>query len=179
DKNKKHVTGSVASDWDMLVTRAWEGFQDRYDTGNEVLRDRFQRELNIIKAKSFCAYFLIAWDLIRFAREKGFDFVGRGSGANSMIAYCLGITNVDPIELDLYFERFLNPERSSPPDFDIDFSWDNRDAVYEYLFKTYGTDHVCLLGTHVTWQLRSIIRELGKVFGLPREEIEAIAEEPE
>lgn len=178
DKNKKHVTGSVASDWDMLVTRAWEGFQDRYDTGNEVLRDRFQRELNIIKAKSFCAYFLIAYDLIRFAREKGFDYVGRGSGANSVVAYCLGITNVDPIELDLYFERFLNPERSSPPDFDIDFSWDNRDEIYEYLFEKYGPDHICLLGTHVTYQGRSVLRELGKVFGLPKAEIDAIVQEP-
>src|SRR5690606_36432666 len=164
---------------DMLVTKAWEGFQNRYDAGDEVLRERFQRELNIIKIKSFCAYFLIAHDLICFAKEKGFDYVGRGSGANSVVAYCLGITNVDPIELDLYFERFLNPERSSPPDFDIDFSWDNRDEIYDYLFQKYGTDHVCLLGTHVTYQGRSVLRELGKVFGLPKSEIDAIVEDPD
>ena len=179
DKNKKNVTGSEAGDWDMLVTKAWEGFQNRYDAGDEVLRERFQRELNIIKIKSFCAYFLIAHDLICFAKEKGFDYVGRGSGANSVVAYCLGITNVDPIELDLYFERFLNPERSSPPDFDIDFSWDNRDEIYDYLFQKYGTDHVCLLGTHVTYQGRSVLRELGKVFGLPKSEIDAIVEDPD
>lgn len=179
DKNKKSISGSEASDWDILITKAWEGFQARYDTGNEILRERFQRELNIIRVKGFCSYFLVAHDLICFAKERGFDYVGRGSGANSVVAYCLGITNVDPIELDLYFERFLNPERSSPPDFDIDFSWDNRDEVYDYLFQKYGPDHVCLLGTHVTYQGRSVLRELGKVFGLPKIEIDAIVDEPD
>lgn len=179
DKNKKHVTGSEARDWEQLVSAATEGFSVRYNTTDPVLQERFHRELSIIRSKSFCAYFLMAYDLICFAKEKGFDYVGRGSGANSMIAYCLGITNVDPVELDLYFERFLNPERSSPPDFDIDFSWDNRDSIYEYIFNRYGRDHVCLLGTHVTYQKRSVLRELGKVFGLPKDEIDAIVEEPE
>lgn len=178
DKNKKTITGSTESDWDFLVTHAWEGFQNRYDVGDPVLRERFQRELNIIHQKGFCAYYLIAYDLICFAKQKGFDYVGRGSGANSVVAYCLDITNVDPIELDLYFERFLNSERTSPPDFDIDFSWDNRDEVYDYFFNTYGRDHVCLLGTHVTYQKRSVLRELGKVFGLPKSEIDAIVSEP-
>lgn len=179
DKNKKYVKGSEVSDWEFLIGEAWKGFRERYDVNNPVLQERFNRELDIIKAKGFCAYFLIAYDLICFAKSKGFDYVGRGSGANSVIAYCLGITNVDPIELDLYFERFLNPERTSPPDFDIDFSWDNRDEVYEYIFNKYGRDHVCLLGTHVTFQKRSVSRELGKVFGLPKEEIDALVEEPE
>lgn len=178
DKNKKIVLGSMRADWDFLVTHAWEGFQSRYDVSNPALRERFERELNIINQKGFCAYYLIAYDLIRFARERGFEYVGRGSGANSVVAYCLGITNVDPIELDLYFERFLNVERSSPPDFDLDFSWDNRDEVYDYLFRTHGQDHVCLLGTHVTYQKRSVLRELGKVFGLPKAEIDAIVDEP-
>jgi len=178
DKNKKKVWGSIRADWDFLVTHAWEGFQSRYDVSHPDLRERFERELNIIKRKGFGAYYLIAYDLIRFAKDRGFEYVGRGSGANSVVAYCLGITNVDPIELDLYFERFLNVERSSPPDFDLDFSWDNRDEVYDYLFRTYGQDHVCLLGTHVTYQKRSVLRELGKVFGLPKAEIDAIVEEP-
>ncbi len=178
DKNKKTLTGSEKNDWDFLVTQAWEGFQKRYNVSNPVLRERFERELNTIKQKGFCSYYLIAYDLIRFAKERGFDYVGRGSGANSVVAYCLDITNVDPIELDLYFERFLNTERSSPPDFDIDFSWDNRDEVYDYFFNTYGHDHVCLLGTHVTYQRRSILRELGKVFGLPKAEIDALVEDP-
>jgi DNA polymerase-3 subunit alpha len=94
------------------------------------------------------------------------------------VAYCLGITNVNPIELNLYFERFLNEERASPPDFDIDFSWDNRDAIYDYIFQKYSQQNVCLLGTHVTYQGRSILRELGKVFGLPKEEINDIVENP-
>ena len=178
DKNKKTLTGTEEGDWDLLVTKAWEGFQLRYDVSQPVLRERFQRELNIIKSKGFCAYYLIAYDLLQFAKRQGFDYVGRGSGANSVVAYCLEITNVDPIELDLYFERFLNPERTSPPDFDIDFSWDDRDAIYDYIFSRYGKDHVCLLGTHVTYQKRSVLRELGKVFGLPKEEIDAIVEEP-
>ncbi|MBX2942442.1 MAG: DNA polymerase III subunit alpha [Cyclobacteriaceae bacterium] len=179
DKNKKTLTGSEESDWDLLVTKAWEGFQKRYDVSQQDLRERFQRELNIIKSKGFCAYYLIVYNLLQFARQRGFDYVGRGSGANSVVAYCLEITNVDPIELDLYFERFLNAERSTPPDFDIDFSWDNRDAIYNYIFSKYGSDHVCLLGTHVTYQKRSVLRELGKVFGLPKEEIDAIVEEPD
>lgn len=179
DKNKQQASGDPLHDWDILVTKAWEGFQSRYDVSRPELRERFDRELRIIKQKNFCSYYLIAYDLIRFANEKGFAYVGRGSGANSVVAYCLGITNVDPIELDLYFERFLNEERTSPPDFDIDFSWDNRDAIYDYLFDKYGSDHVCLLGAHVTYQWRSILRELGKVFGLPKEEIDAIVEAPE
>lgn len=179
DKNKQQVSGDPEHDWDILVTKAWEGFQSRYDVTRPDLRERFDRELRIIKQKNFCSYYLVAYDLICHANEKGFAYVGRGSGANSVVAYCLGITNVDPIELDLYFERFLNEERTSPPDFDIDFSWDNRDAIYEYIFNKYGRDHVCLLGAHVTYQWRSILRELGKVFGLPKEEIDAIVEAPE
>lgn len=179
DKNKQKLSGDPKHDWDILVTKAWEGFQSRYDVTRPELRERFDRELRIIQQKNFCSYYLIAYDLICHANEKGFAYVGRGSGANSVVAYCLGITNVDPIELDLYFERFLNEERTTPPDFDIDFSWDNRDAIYEYLFNKYGADHVCLLGAHVTYQWRSILRELGKVFGLPKEEIDAIVEAPE
>lgn len=178
DKNKASFTGDEKKDWEFLVSETWKGFARRYETPDQTLHDRVEKELRIIRDKRFITYYLIAYDLVCFAREQGFDFVGRGSGANSIVAYCLGITNVDPIELDLYFERFLNPERTSPPDFDIDFSWDNRDAVYDYIFRKYGADHVCLLGTHVTYQKRSVLRELAKVFGLPKDEIDAIVEEP-
>lgn len=178
DKGKKSLSGSEESDWDLLVTMAWEGFQNRYDVADPVLRERFERELNVIKKKEFCSYYLVAYDMIRFAKEKGYDFVGRGSGANSIIAYCLGITNVDPIELDLFFERFLNEERTTPPDFDIDFSWKDRDFIYDYLFKKYGSDHTCLLGAYSTFQRNAIIRELGKVFGLPKHEIDEISDNP-
>jgi DNA polymerase-3 subunit alpha len=176
DKNKKLFTHSAREDLKHLREQTAKGYALRYGDDKTIWKDRIEKELNIIKAKGFTAYYLIAYDLIRFAKKKGYDFVGRGSGANSTVAYCLGITNVDPIELDLYFERFLNEERVSPPDFDIDFSWDNRDAIYEYIFDKYGYDHVCLLGTHVTYQGKSIIRELGKVFGLPKEEIDNLVE---
>ncbi len=110
--------------------------------------------------------------------SRGFYHVGRGSGANSIVAYCLKITDVDPIKLDLYFERFLNPKRTSPPDFDIDYSWKDRDEVQDYIFKRYGHDHTALLGTSVTFRGKSIYRELGKVHGLPKSEIDSLTESP-
>jgi DNA-directed DNA polymerase III PolC len=178
DKNKKIITENGATDWDLLTRKTWEGFKKIYPGNISELRQRVDRELTIIKKKNFCAYYLITYDLICYAKSQGFDYVGRGSGANSVVAYCLGITNVDPIELDLYFERFLNEERTSPPDFDIDFSWDNRDAIYNYLFEQHGKEHVCLLGTHVTYQRNSVLRELAKVFGLPKSEIDSIVDYP-
>lgn len=178
DKNKKTFTGSSKDDWDMLIAHAWDGFMLRYNSGDPVTRERFNRELEIIRQKQFTSYYLIAHDIIQYARREHFDYVGRGSGANSMIAFCLNITNVDPLELDLYFERFLNPERTSPPDFDIDFSWKDRDAVTHYIFNKHGKDHCSLLGTHTTYQGRSVIRELGKVFGLPKSEIDEIVDYP-
>jgi DNA-directed DNA polymerase III PolC len=179
DKNKKFFTGSKSQDLAYLRSEARKGYQRIYGADQKIWNERIEKELAIIERKEFTAYYLITYDLICFARSKGYEFVGRGSGANSTVAYCLGITNVDPIELDLYFERFLNEERSSPPDFDIDFSWDQRDAIYEYLFQKYGEEHVCLLGTHVTYQWRSVLRELGKVFGLPKDEIDELVEDPE
>ena len=179
DKNKKSFFKNAEDDMPYLRAKALEGYKRIYeaqDSDHVIWNDRIEKELRIIAQKEFTSYYLITYDLITYAKSQGFDFVGRGSGANSTVAYCLGITNVDPIELDLYFERFLNEERVSPPDFDIDFSWDNRDAIYDYLFKTYGADHVCLLGTHVTYHHKSIIRELGKVFGLPKDEIDELVE---
>jgi DNA-directed DNA polymerase III PolC len=176
DKNKKFFTSGPAEDMKYLRSITAQGYKKRYGLDKAIWQSHIEKELRIISKKGFTAYYLIAYDLIKYAKAKNFDFVGRGSGANSTVAYCLGITNVDPIELDLYFERFLNEERVSPPDFDIDFSWDNRDAIYEYFFNKYGYDHVCLLGTHVTYQLKSILRELGKVFGLPKEEIDALVD---
>jgi len=108
----------------------------------------------------------------------GFLHIGRGSGANSIIAYCLGITDICPLELDLYFERFLNLNRKSPPDFDIDWSWKERDIILEYIFDRYGRDHVAFCGTNVEFKYRSIFREVGKVFGLPKEELDALAKNP-
>ncbi|HXB92004.1 MAG TPA: DNA polymerase III subunit alpha, partial [Puia sp.] len=159
----------------LLEKLAWDGFRPRYGN-NKKAKERFATELRIIDRMGFTAYFLITWDMIRYAQSRGFYHVGRGSGANSLVAYCLRVTDVDPIELDLYFERFLNPERSSPPDFDIDFSWKDRDEVIDYMFKRYGKRHVALLGMYTTFQYNSIVRELGKVFGLPKTEIDQLAE---
>jgi DNA polymerase-3 subunit alpha len=179
DKNKRSIFGTEEHDWTFLKQKAEEGFAKRYDAMDPIAHERLKRELDVIRIKDFCSYYLIAYDLVKFADSRGFDHVGRGSGANSLVAYCLGITDVDPLELDLYFERFLNTERTSPPDFDLDFSWRDRDAIYEYIFQRYTTTYACLLGTHVTLQKRSVLRELGKVFGLPKDEIDSIVEFPE
>ncbi len=173
DKNKKHYSVSGEDDRILLAKLAMEGFHYRYGT-DPVAKARLIKELKIINDLNFNAYFLIVWDVIRYAQNRGFYYVGRGSGANSIVAYCLKITDVDPIKLDLYFERFLNPHRTSPPDFDIDFSWKDRDEVIDYIFKRYGKDHVSLLGMYSTFQRRAVIRELGKVFGLPKEEIDQL-----
>ncbi len=174
--NKTKKIFSVSRENDRLLLRklALDGMKQRYGSLNNTARERVEKELTIIDQMEFNAYFLITWDVIRYAQSRGFFFVGRGSGANSIVAYCLQITDVDPIELDLYFERFLNPSRSSPPDFDLDFSWKDRDEIIDYIFKRYGREHVCLLGSYTTFQSKAILRELGKVFGLPKEEIDQL-----
>ena len=174
DKTKKVFSATKEDDRQLLRKLAYDGISRRYGSKNKIARERVEKELAIIDQMDFSAYFLITWDIIRYSQNRGFFFVGRGSGANSIVAYCLQITDVDPIELDLYFERFLNPSRSSPPDFDLDFSWKDRDEIIDYVFKRYGRDHVCLLGSYTTFQTRAILRELGKVFGLPKEEIDQL-----
>ena len=173
-KNKAVFSSSPEADLELLKKLAWDGFQYRYGKKNAEAKARIEKELKIIFELGFCSYFLITWDIIRYARSRGYFHVGRGSGANSIVAYCLQITDVDPIELDLYFERFINPFRTSPPDFDIDFSWDERDEIIDYVFKRYGKEYVCLLAVYVTFKDRSAYRELGKVFGLPKAEIDAM-----
>jgi DNA polymerase-3 subunit alpha len=175
DKNKHAFTASVEDDRILLEKLAMDGLRYRYGTRNKQAHERVLKELKIINDLRFNAYFLIAWDVLRYARDRRFFYVGRGSGANSIVAYCLQITDVDPIQLDLYFERFLNPYRSSPPDFDIDFSWKDRDEIIDYILKRYGREHVALLGMHTTFQRRAIIRELGKVYGLPKLEIDRLS----
>ncbi|HMH34962.1 MAG TPA: DNA polymerase III subunit alpha [Puia sp.] len=174
DKNKRNFSSAVEDDRVLLEKLARDGLLIRYGRKNKIAEARLENELKIINKLGFNAYFLINWDIIRYAQSRGFYYVGRGSGANSIVAYCLRITDVDPIELNLYFERFLNPERTSPPDFDIDFSWTDRDEVIDYIFKRYGKKHVALLGSYPTFQHDAIIRQLGKVFGLPDEEIKTL-----
>ena len=175
-KNKAVYTNSKADDLALLKKIAYDGMVNRYGTDNQEAKKRIEGELKVISELSFCSYFLITWDIIRYAQSRGYFHIGRGSGANSIVAYCVGITDIDPIELDLYFERFINPNRTSPPDFDIDFSWDERDEIIEYVFKRYGENYVCLLATYVTFKDRSAYRELGKVFGLPKPDIDALVD---
>jgi DNA polymerase-3 subunit alpha len=177
-KNKKVYSSSVYDDKELLAKLAWDGLEYRYGSNHIVARQRVQKELEIIDRLGFSAYFLITWDIIRYSMSKGFYHVGRGSGANSVVAYCLRITDVDPIELNLYFERFLNPKRTSPPDFDIDYSWKERPQVHDYIFKRYGREHTALLGTMSTFRSSSIFRELGKVYGLPKREIDILSDYP-
>src|SRR5690606_31077680 len=108
----------------LLTKLAFEGMLYRYGKHHKRALKKIQDELKVIFDLDFAAYFLITWDIIRYSMGQGYYHVGRGSGANSTVAYCLRITDVDPLALDLYFERFLNPQRTSPPDFDIDYSWD-------------------------------------------------------
>jgi DNA polymerase-3 subunit alpha len=177
-KNKQIYSASRYDDKLLLEKLAWDGMIYRYGKGNNEAKRRIKHELEIIDKLGFSAYFLITWDIVRYSMARGFYHVGRGSGANSIVAYCLKITNVDPIDLNLYFERFINPKRSSPPDFDIDYSWKERDEVLDYIFKRYGYSHTALLGTMSTFRGKSIVRELGKVHGLPKEEIDNLIDNP-
>jgi DNA polymerase III alpha subunit len=177
-KNKKIYSASRYDDKLLLEKLAWDGMVYRYGRQNTEAKKRIKHELEIIDRLGFSAYFLITWDIVRYSMARGFYHVGRGSGANSIVAYCLKITNVDPIDLNLYFERFINPKRSSPPDFDIDYSWKERDEVIDYIFKRYGYSHTALLGTMSTFRGKSIVRELGKVHGLPKEEIDSLIDNP-
>jgi len=174
-KNKQTYTKTGTRGDKILLRRlAFKGLEYRYGLDNEIARQRIEKELKVIEALNYHAYFLITFDIIRFAiNQCKFYHVGRGSGANSIVAYCLRITDVDPIELDLYFERFLNEKRTSPPDFDIDFSWDERTVIQKYIFDRYPKGHVAFLGTMSTFKDRAVIREIGKVLGLPKDEIDS------
>jgi error-prone DNA polymerase len=178
-RNKKYYTGSKEGDLKLITRLAYQGLAERYGANDEVAKKRVEKELKVIDELNFCGYFLITWDIVQYSNSMGFMHIGRGSGANSIISYCLGITNICPIELDLYFERFLNLNRKTPPDFDIDWSWQDRDTILEYIFKKYGKEYVAFCGTNVEFKYRSIFREVGKVFGLPKEELDVLAKQPE
>ncbi len=177
-KNKKYFTDSRENDYTLLRQLAFEGLERRYSNDNAEAKARVEKELNVINQLKFSAYFLITWDIVQYSNKMGFMHVGRGSGANSIVSYCLGITDICPLELDLYFERFLNLNRKTPPDFDIDWSWQTRDIILEYIFSKYGKNHVAFCGTNVEFKYRSIFREVGKAFGLPKEELDALATKP-
>lgn len=180
-QNMKIYSGSEEEDVQLITELCHKGLPYRYgEHPDQKILDRLDMELEMIKSKGFVSYFLINWDILEYARSKGYYHVGRGSGANSVVAYLLRITDVDPIELDLYFERFINLFRQNPPDFDIDFSWKDRDDITRYIFERFGSQgQVSLLATYSTFQNRAVVRELGKVFGLPPHEIEKVGQADE
>lgn len=164
---------SKEEDAEELKRLCFKNLPKRYPNASEEVYRRVQKELHAIISLGYVSYFLINHDIIQYARSKNYPFIGRGSGANSVVAYIIGITNVDPIELDLYFERFINANRNSPPDFDIDFSWKHREDVTAYIFRKHK--NTALLAAYVTFKRRAVARELGKVFGLPKENIDKLS----
>jgi DNA-directed DNA polymerase III PolC len=172
-QNLEFYQESREKDLELIRSLCEKGLKKRYDFSTDEIQQRIEKEIKVIDEKNYITYFLIAWDIVCYAKSKGYYYVGRGSGANSLVAYLLGITDVDPLELDLYFERFINLYRQNPPDFDIDFSWKDRDDVMKYLFDRF--ENTALICTYNTFQYRATIRELGKVFGLPKTDIDMLA----
>jgi DNA polymerase-3 subunit alpha/error-prone DNA polymerase len=169
-----HGDGSVSGAPRELRIQAYRGACRRYgDDLSEAVVERLEYELKIICQMGFASYFLVVRDIVRSPAEEAAGrrrICGRGSGAASLVAYCLGITNVCPIRYNLYFERFLNPGRSDPPDIDVDFAWDERDALLERVFTRYGS-HAAMVCNHVCFQPRLAIRETARAWGLPSGEI--------
>jgi DNA-directed DNA polymerase III PolC len=149
----------------------FNGLAEKYQPITEKAVKRLQYELQVIDELGFSDYFLIVWDIVREARKRKMMTIGRGSAANSLVAYCLDFTQVDPIKHNLYFERFLNRGRTSPPDVDLDFSWKERDEIIKYVFEKYGYNKVAMISTMVTFKARSALREIAKVFGISDQEV--------
>ncbi|HEY9505737.1 MAG TPA: DNA polymerase III subunit alpha [Gemmatimonadales bacterium] len=153
-----------------LRALAYAGAERRYGTVAPVTRDRLEHELGIIGQKGFADYFLVVKDIV----EHGPTHCGRGSVANSIVSYCLGITHVEPLAAGLLFERFLNPQRKDPPDIDLDFPWDERDRVLAYVFRTYLRPQAAMVANHNCFRLRGALREVAKVHGRPAGEIREV-----
>ena len=153
-----------------------KGLKERYGEGREDARERMEYELGVISGMGYVDYFLIVWDFIHYARTHGVGVgPGRGSGAGSIVAYCLGITAIDPIQYNLLFERFLNPERVSMPDIDVDFDYERRGQVIDYVRRRYGQDHVAQIITFGTMAARAVIRDVGRVMDMSYQETDRIA----
>jgi len=161
--------------YSYMCKLCYEGLSNIYKPITPEATKRLQHELSIIYDLGFAEYFLVNWDIVRQAREMGIRCSGRGSAADSMVAYCLGITIVDPLEHDLLFERFLNPERKGMPDIDIDFDAARRDEIIEYIYKKFGEDKVAMVCTVSTLCAKSAIRDVGKAMDFPQEQIDSLA----
>ena len=154
--------------WEYLTKLCYEGLEKRYSGADKALTERLEYELSVIKSMGYVDYFLIVWDFIKYARDHGIMVgPGRGSAAGSIVSYCLGITTIDPIKYQLLFERFLNPERVSMPDIDVDFCFERRQEVIDYVVKKYGEDRVVQIVTFGTMAARGVIRDVGRVMDLP------------
>ena len=153
--------------FETLHRKTYEGAIWRYGTLSPTIRQRVEKELTVIRDKGYADYFLVVDEIVRQAPRT----CGRGSAAASIVSYCLGITHVDPIRHNLLFERFLNPGRHDPPDIDVDFPWDERPAILEWVFKQYGHQHAAMVANQNTLATRAALREIAKVYGLPAAEI--------
>ena len=162
----------------MLTRLTHEGLRERYPDAKETDEpwQRLNYELNVISSMGYVDYFLIVWDFIRYAKSQGIMVgPGRGSGAGSIVAYSLGITMLDPLKYQLLFERFLNPERVTMPDIDVDFCYERRQEVIDYVARKYGADHVSQIITFVTLQAKGCIRDVGRVLGMSYQDTDAVA----
>lgn len=165
----------VYSTFTLLSKHTYEGLERRYGEITSDIKNRLDEELRVINDLGLADYFLIVYDIYLEAKRRKMMTLTRGSAANSLVCYCLGLTEVDPIKYDFYFTRFLNRSRSSLPDIDIDFSWKERDEIVQYIFNKYGYSRVAFISTHVTIKARSAFRETAKVFGFSDEEISKIS----
>ena len=162
--------------WEYLQKLCYEGLDQRYGTPSQELKDRLAYELDTIRHMGYVDYFLIVWDFIKYAKDHGIAVgPGRGSAAGSIVSYCLGITTIDPIHYQLLFERFLNPERVSMPDIDVDFCYERRQEVIDYVTRKYGKDCVAQIVTFGTLAARGVIRDVGRVMDMPYAYVDSIA----
>ena len=157
----------------------WEGLERRYPGKvTDALKERLTYEINVVKTMGYTNYYLIVYDFINYAKSHDIPVgPGRGSGAGSLAAYCVGITDIDPIRYNLIFERFLNPERVSMPDFDVDFCYERRQEVIDYVNRKYGADHVAQIVTFGTMAARNAIRDVGRVMGMPYQSVDVVAKQ--
>ena len=175
---RHHPSVEVPSDStskQYLRRLVYEGAGRRYSKITSTVRERLEHELGIINQMGYVDYFILVEDVVRFARSRGIRYLGRGSAADSAVAYCLGITQVDAVKRDHLFERFMSPERGEKPDIDIDFDARRRDEVIDYVYKKHGHERVARIATYQTFRARSAVRELGKIMGYPKRQIDTLA----